>query len=133
MTGVENVWVFIWEKVWLENRHWGITQKKACNKKYPACLTILTMMDRHLAFDTPVTVIHSVLSRCFVTSLDALIFFPSAILLPQHYYTSTKLHPRIESRWGVTFSAPIQTGPGAHPASCTKGTGTFPGVEAAGA
>ena len=27
------------------------------------------------------------------------------------------------------FSAPIQTGPGAHPASCTMGTGVFPGVK----
>ena len=27
------------------------------------------------------------------------------------------------------FSAPIQTGPGAHPASCTMGTGSFPGVK----
>jgi hypothetical protein len=25
-------------------------------------------------------------------------------------------------------SAPVQTGPGAHPASCTMGTGSFPGV-----
>ena len=24
------------------------------------------------------------------------------------------------------FSAPVQTGPGAHPASCTTGTGSFP-------
>jgi len=28
---------------------------------------------------------------------------------------------------GATFSAPVQTGPGAHPASCTMGTGSFPG------
>jgi hypothetical protein len=27
------------------------------------------------------------------------------------------------------FSAPVQIGPGAHPASCTMGTGSFPGVE----
>jgi hypothetical protein len=27
------------------------------------------------------------------------------------------------------FSAPVQTGPGAHPASCTMGTGSFSGVE----
>ena len=27
------------------------------------------------------------------------------------------------------FSAPVQTGPGAHPASCTIGTGYFPGVK----
>ena len=26
------------------------------------------------------------------------------------------------------FSAPVQTGPEAHPASCTMGTGSFPGV-----
>jgi len=30
---------------------------------------------------------------------------------------------------GVRFSAPLQTGPGAHPASCTMGTGSFPGVK----
>ena len=35
--------------------------------------------------------------------------------------------PRIESRLGTRFSAPVQTGPGAHPASCTMGTGFFPG------
>jgi hypothetical protein len=37
--------------------------------------------------------------------------------------------PGIESRWGARFSAPLQTGPGAHPASCTMGTGSFPEVE----
>jgi len=31
--------------------------------------------------------------------------------------------PGIESWWGRDFSAPVQTGPGAHPASCTMGTG----------
>ena len=35
--------------------------------------------------------------------------------------------PGIESRWGARFSPPVQTGPGAHPASCTMGTGFFPG------
>ena len=34
---------------------------------------------------------------------------------------------------GARFSAPVHTGPGAHPASCTMGTGSFLGVEAAGA
>ena len=35
--------------------------------------------------------------------------------------------PGIESRWGgeARFSAPVQTGYGAHPASCTRGTGSF--------
>jgi hypothetical protein len=35
--------------------------------------------------------------------------------------------PGIESRWGARFSAPVQTGPGAHPAFCTMGTESFPG------
>ena len=37
--------------------------------------------------------------------------------------------PGIESPWGARFSAPVQTGPGAHTASCTIGTGSFPGVK----
>jgi hypothetical protein len=44
--------------------------------------------------------------------------------------TGYGLHgPVIESRWGTRFSAPFQTGPGAHPASYTMGTGSFPGVK----
>ena len=35
--------------------------------------------------------------------------------------------PGIESRWGARFSAHVETGPGAHPASCKFGTGSFPG------
>ena len=34
----------------------------------------------------------------------------------------------IEYRWGRDFP-PVQTGPGAHPASCTRGTGSFPGIK----
>ena len=33
----------------------------------------------------------------------------------------------IESRLEARFSVPFQTGPGAHPASCAMGTGSFPG------
>jgi hypothetical protein len=36
--------------------------------------------------------------------------------------------PGIESRWG-RFSSPVQTGPGAHPASSTTGPGSFPGTK----
>ena len=35
----------------------------------------------------------------------------------------------IESRWVARFSAPVQTGPEAHPASCKMGTVSFPGVK----
>jgi len=37
--------------------------------------------------------------------------------------------PGIKSRWGARFSAPVQTGPGAHPDSCIMGTGSFRGVK----
>jgi hypothetical protein len=38
--------------------------------------------------------------------------------------------PGIQSQWGRDFPhLLIQTGPGAHPASCTMGTGSFPGVK----
>ena len=41
--------------------------------------------------------------------------------------------PGIESLWGTArFSAPVQTGPGAHPASCTVSTGSFLGVKRPG-
>ena len=37
--------------------------------------------------------------------------------------------PGIDFRWGARFSAPFQTGPGAHLASCTMGTESFRGVK----
>ena len=33
---------------------------------------------------------------------------------------------------GAKFSAPVQTGPGAHPASRTMGTGSLPGIKRSG-
>jgi hypothetical protein len=38
----------------------------------------------------------------------------------------------IESQWGARFFAPVQTGPGAHPASYTMGTGSLSQGRAAG-
>ena len=40
--------------------------------------------------------------------------------------------PGIESRWVAIFSTPVQTSLGAHPASYTKGTGSFAGVNRPG-
>jgi len=40
--------------------------------------------------------------------------------------------PGIESRCGARFSVPVQTGPGAHPASYSMGTGSFPEVKRPG-
>jgi hypothetical protein len=33
--------------------------------------------------------------------------------------------PKTESEWGARYFAPTQTGPDAHPASCTVGTGSL--------
>jgi len=40
--------------------------------------------------------------------------------------------PGIESRGEARFSTPVKTGPGAHPASYTRGTGSFPGEKRPG-
>ena len=40
--------------------------------------------------------------------------------------------PGVESRWGARFTTPVQTGPGAHPAYCTMGSGSFPVVKRPG-
>ena len=40
--------------------------------------------------------------------------------------------PVIESWWGARFSAPFQTGPGAHPAFYIMGTRSFPGAKRPG-
>jgi len=40
---------------------------------------------------------------------------------------TSKLH--ISNPGAARFFAPVQTGPGAHPASCTMGTGSFLGVK----
>ena len=37
--------------------------------------------------------------------------------------------PGIEYRWRGRFSTPVNTGPGAHPASCTMSIRSFPGVK----
>jgi hypothetical protein len=40
--------------------------------------------------------------------------------------------PGMESRLGATFSARVQTGPGAHPATYKMGTGSVPEVKRPG-
>ena len=46
--------------------------------------------------------------------------------------THVETNAGIESRWGARFSAPVQTGPGANPASYTVGSVSFPGVKRPG-
>jgi hypothetical protein len=47
--------------------------------------------------------------------------------VPRYVMEEYKNRRGIESRWGARFTAPVQAGPGAHPASCTMDTGSFPG------
>ena len=63
---------------------------------------------------------------------------PSPLLVPlvmkEQSYISTPLWAirpvqSLSACTRVTYSAPVQTGPGAHPASCTMGTGSFPEVK----
>ena len=43
--------------------------------------------------------------------------------------SSVGMGPGMEYQCEARFSAPVRTGPGAHLASCTMGTGSFPGVK----
>jgi len=52
----------------------------------------------------------------------------SSVSIDTHYRLGG---PGIISRGGSRFSAPIQTGPLAHPASCIMDTESFPGGKAA--
>jgi len=49
------------------------------------------------------------------------------ILKIRSHYLHSRSGDRIPV--GARFSATVQTGPGAHPASCTMGTGSFLGVK----
>ena len=48
--------------------------------------------------------------------------------MPRFYYIGFD-GTLIESRWEARFSAPVQTGPGNQPVSCTMGTGSFSRVK----
>jgi hypothetical protein len=64
------------------------------------------------------------------------LFLISHILLPTVVWIAQSVQ-RLATGWtvrgsnpgGARFSAPVQTDPGAHPASCTMGTGSLTGVE----
>jgi hypothetical protein len=62
------------------------------------------------------------------------IYFPQFVLLSSVDIATCRGldDPGIESRWEARFSTYVQTGSGAHPASCTVGTGSFPGLNRPG-
>jgi len=53
----------------------------------------------------------------------------SAVVIATHYGLDG---PGIESRWGVSFSAPAQNGHGAHAVSYTMAIGAFSSVQQPG-
>jgi hypothetical protein len=64
----------------------------------------------------------------YVGIMNILIFLWAAVAQSVHRL-ATGWTVRGSNPDGARFSAPVHTGPGAHPASCTMGTGSFPGVE----
>jgi len=48
---------------------------------------------------------------------------------PSGRYHAPRHSPLDRIPVGARFSAPVHTGPWAHPASCTMGTGSFPGIK----
>jgi hypothetical protein len=67
-------------------------------------------------------------------SLTDLLLLNTVLVL--YYKSQCRLHTvlfchryRDQIPVGVRFFAHVQTGPGAHPAYCTVGTGSFPGVK----
>ena len=55
------------------------------------------------------------------------------VLRISQYFQRCLDGPGIESRWWARFSAPVQTGPGAHPALLYSGHWVFTRGKAAGA
>jgi hypothetical protein len=59
--------------------------------------------------------------------LPDLVGWDSAVGIATRYDATGRSRDQIPV--GARFSAPVQTGPGAYPDSCTMGTGSFPGVK----
>ena len=92
------------------------------NGSYLLLMTVCLPVDV-LFYKRPLPVIE--IGSCSVTVIGPI----SSVSIATRYGLD---NPGIESRWEARFSAPVQTGPGAHPASYTMGTGSLPGVERPG-
>jgi hypothetical protein len=82
--------------------------------------------------DTPrmrlvaVCTINSIWNRISCGSIPCLWGWDSSVSIGTGYRLDST---GIESQWGKDFFANVQTGPGAHPASCTMGIESFPRVK----
>ena len=69
-----------------------------------------------------VELMHVIVARFFFILIDKLLRTNSVVAIATRYGLDG---PGIESRWEARFSAPVQTGSGAHLASYVVGTGSF--------
>ena len=105
--------------------------------KYGFRTTAVNHIDNSLTYYALIWPLHVLLTECGcifrvsynkqqLFSCSTLTFLPgSSVVITTDYGLDG---PGIESRWGRDFP-PVQTGPGAHPASCTMGTASFPEVK----
>jgi len=92
--------------------------------RIPKALTILSSLS--IIYLKSSIKVSEMLRLKFIVALMTFSGPGSIVVIPTGYGLDG---PGIESGWGARFSAPVQTGPGAQPASCTMGTGSFPGVK----
>ena len=92
------------------------------------------LLESHNIFKHPVKTVQQCVidTDLFISNWDYFFINCNVCGLGQHSWFSNLLQAgwsrdRIPVR--LRFSASIQTGPGAHPASCSVGTGSFPGVK----
>ena len=107
----------------VRNAVWHALKKPVCQylrTRNPRCSTVY--IDNSLG---PLAR-DSLCSMKFVTNIHAISGPGSSVGIATGYGLDS---PVMESRWGARFSAPVQTGPGAYPASCTMDTGSYPGVK----
>jgi hypothetical protein len=98
-----------------------------CPRNFARCLYVLTLLALQFQLltirydDSKGALLHLNLRWSCLSFVDRL------AQSVQRLATSWTVRDRISV--GARFCAPVQTGPGAHPASCTMGTGSFLGVK----